>query len=121
MDICCTLVLVCRQEGCPQDRSVPGTQVRFIEVVSSRTRRYDQECYQGSDTDAFERVPYRELRSRAWTGEIGPLFDYRLGTPFGRGGSERSLAGLRAGFATGSSSPRSLRASPPGRVQIHIT
>jgi hypothetical protein len=91
IDICGTLVLVSRLEGCPQDRSVPGTQVRFMEVVSRRTRRYDQECYQGSDSDAFERCHTGNSGAGPGLGRLTHLFDYRPATPFGRGGSERSL------------------------------
>jgi hypothetical protein len=48
MDIYTTYFEVGRRKGCLEERSLPGTQVFFIEGVCRGTRRYDQEgCRDG--------------------------------------------------------------------------
>jgi hypothetical protein len=89
--------------------------MNFVQVVSRRTRRYDQECCQA----AMQMLLNGAIPGAQKPEKIGPLPDIgRL--PFGELALNRPLAGLRARFAAGSTSPRLLGASPHGRVQSHI-
>jgi hypothetical protein len=77
--MCRAFVLIGRLEGCFKDRGTLGTQMGSVKVVSYRSSRYEQECCQSSDADAFERchagssgAGFKQGRS-TWDGTLSAM------------------------------------------------